>query len=329
MLIGFEFASWYAVAALVAAGYVFWSAVFAEGHKQARWLWRRVHPLPPDPPPPPPRAPVIVFGAVDYLPSTFAVPERRLKPRRYLSELRVRYLIENKEATVTVTNVETGARRRDDGRVERFEAFRAPGLAPLETAPAESFRLSREIIDGLADNDFEQAFVFWARYTTPDGTRWETTYDPAANDHASRTVSDHDPPPHVQTRQPLLVPLSEDTWHVGARENVGGEHMQLHVLPVLAGILNAGEAVALVDDVTASGQSLGTATCIPPPSIPAGDRVTLRLEFAWLPAIHSGDRVEVAVAYHGPDGRPHTPLVFSAQYFHPGRWRIDRRSLGG
>jgi len=135
--------------------------------------------------PPPARSPVIVLGAPTYSYSVMTVPERRLEPKRYLTRLGVEYIIENKEATVTVTEVVTGVRRKNDGREEQFDAFKAPALAPLEKAPVRGFQLPLEIFDGLAEDDYEVAFLFWVRFTSTDVGRWEVVYDPKKRSHES------------------------------------------------------------------------------------------------------------------------------------------------
>src|SRR5205085_1121857 len=100
-----------------------------------------------------------------------------------LTCLAVSYLIENKEAAVTVTEVETGVRRRDDGREQRFEAFKAAALAPFEKTPVFGFVLAQEIFEGLTDPDYTSAFLFWAHFTAPDGRRWAVIYDPEGRSH--------------------------------------------------------------------------------------------------------------------------------------------------
>jgi hypothetical protein len=86
------------------------------------------------------------------------------------------------EALVTVRNLEAGV-RRTDGREQRFEAFKAPALAPLSEAPVRNFAVDQVMFEGLAESDFRAAFVCWARFTAPDGTRWEIGYDGAAEDY--------------------------------------------------------------------------------------------------------------------------------------------------
>jgi len=47
------------------------------------------------------------------------------------------------------------------------------------------FQLPLEIFDGLAEDDYEVAFLFWVRFTSPDRGRWEVVYDPKKRSHES------------------------------------------------------------------------------------------------------------------------------------------------
>jgi len=73
-------------------------------------------------------------------------------------------------------------RRQTGGREQRFEAFNAPALAPLEKAPVNNFEIDPTMFEGLVESDFAAAFLWWVRFTAPDGTRWEIGFDGAAND---------------------------------------------------------------------------------------------------------------------------------------------------
>jgi hypothetical protein len=324
VLVSIDVTSWYAVVATIVGTLIFWLTAWEKIRDHIERLQARRRAPAADPPP------ELVVSPPEFDYRSFAGNERRLVQRRYLASLTIGYAIENRDSIRAVTDVETGVRRRDDGRSERFERFRAVTLAAGERAQIAGFDLGREIIDGLAEDDLERAFVLWATYTGPDGARFETTFDPIASDHVTRlaTTEPGPRPTGPAVPRPLLVPLGEETWAVGEVEDVGGELMQLPTLPVSLGIANVGDAVALIDEVSASGAGLGTAVCLHPPAVPAGDRVTLRLDFSWLPRLRSGDRLEVVVAYHGPDGREHTPLILESQFLHPNRWRIDRRSPG-
>lgn len=325
MLVFIDVTGWYALVATIVGALIFWLTAWERIRDHVERLQARRRPRVSDSPP------ELVIGAPEFDYRSFAGNERRLVQRRYLSSLTLGYAVENRDSTRAVTLLETGVRRRDDGRSERFERFRAVTLAAGERAQIAGFDLGHEIIDGLAEDDLERAFVLWTTYTGPDGARFETTFDPIASDHVTRLAT-ADPGPRAAgpaVPRPLLVPLGEETWAVGKVEDVGGELMQLPTLPISLGIANVGDAVALIDEVSASGDGVGTAVCLHPPAIPAGDRATLRLDFSWLPRLRSGDRLEVVVAYHGPDGRERTPLIFESQFLHPNRWRIDRRSPGG
>ncbi len=83
--------------------------------KGARYLLHRWQPAPP------PRSTIIVLGAVGYKYNYDADSDRR-----NLIHLSAGYLIENKEGAVTVTDVETGLRRRDNGRESALRHSRPP-----------------------------------------------------------------------------------------------------------------------------------------------------------------------------------------------------------
>jgi hypothetical protein len=173
----------YGFVAVLAVAYLLWAAVLDTGHRHFRAIRRRFFPDPPVPP----AAPVIVFGAPSFSYSMVPLHERRIEQEKLLTMLSASFLIENKEALVTVTKVEAGV-RRTDGREQRFEAFKAPALAPLHTAPVNGFEVETSMFEGLVESDFKEAFVWWARFTAPDGTRWEIGYDGAANDYVEPRI---------------------------------------------------------------------------------------------------------------------------------------------
>jgi hypothetical protein len=106
---------------------------------------------------------------------------------RLLTRLNAQFLIENKEALVTVTRLEAGVRRKD-GREQHFDAFNAPALAPLSEAPVRNFEVDPAMFEGLVESDFEAAFVWWVRFTAPDGTRWEIGYEGETRDYIEPRV---------------------------------------------------------------------------------------------------------------------------------------------
>ena len=42
--------------------------------------------------------------------------------------------------------------------------------------------------EGLVESDFQALFVWWARFTAPDGTRWEIGYDGETRDYIEPRV---------------------------------------------------------------------------------------------------------------------------------------------
>jgi hypothetical protein len=104
MALGFDVTSWYGVVLALALAYVFWTSAFETGHRHIRAIKELVRPTPP-------QAPVIVLGHPGYSYNTVPLMERRLEKRALLTRLDPYYMIENKEATITVTDVTTGVRR--------------------------------------------------------------------------------------------------------------------------------------------------------------------------------------------------------------------------
>lgn len=171
-------ASWYGWLVIIAGAYLLWAGVIDTGHRHWRAIKSRLFPTPPAPP----RAPVVVMGGPTYHYSVVPLTERRIEQEKLLTRLNVSFLIENKEALVTVTKLEAGVRRRD-GREQRFQDFNAPALAPLHDAPVRGFEVDPVLFEGLVESDFRAEFVWWARFTAPDGTRWEIGFDGATNDY--------------------------------------------------------------------------------------------------------------------------------------------------
>lgn len=120
----------------------------------------------------------------------------------------------------------------------------------------------------------------------------------------------------------VLLPAGEEEFEIGEREDIGGSIQQLHVLPLYFGIVNVGNGVAVLDDIEAEGQGLGRAEVLVPPSIASGQTRRIRADFGWLESVNAGDRLQVAVTYHGVDGSA-ARLTFSAQYLTHRRWRIE------
>lgn len=183
MLADIDVTSWYGFLIGLAVTYLLWTSVFETGRRHLRAIKARFSPEPPAPPKPP----VVVLGGPTYHYSVQPLHERRLQQEKLLTRLAVAFRIENKEALVTVTKVEAGV-RRTDGREQRFEAFKAPALAPLSEAPVRNFQIDRAMFEGLVESDFKAAFIWWARFTAPDGSRWEIGYDGAADDYLEPQV---------------------------------------------------------------------------------------------------------------------------------------------
>lgn len=187
MPLGFDFTSGYAAVIYVLGGLLVVVAALEKLYGWTHWVRRRFF-LGPEPSERAPEAPIIVLGAPGYSYSKVTINERQLTQIPYITRLDPSYLIENKEAAVTVTDVTTGVRRKDDGREHEFENFRAPALAPLEKAPVGNVSIPKDLFDGLTEQDYQGAFVFWVRFRAHGGTRWEVSYDPSTQEHARAEV---------------------------------------------------------------------------------------------------------------------------------------------
>lgn len=329
-----SFQTWYSILILAGGAYLFWSAVAETGRKHVRWLWHKLRPPEPESEhgcepyaEPPPADPMVVLG---HPGGHISLTHPPAEQHRHVSVAQPRYLIENKDPAVGVRNVTTGVRTRD-GLTHTFAAFKAGLIAPSSSAVVENVgSIPPNFLEGVHESAVFASFLYWARFDR-DGTRWEVVYDPSDRSDSYAVLRDGDPPDSVPParRAPLLAPLGEHTWRVGEVEDVGGVLMQLPVLPLFIGVANVGEDVAFVDSVEAVGDGMGRATCMPPPTIPAGQEVTIRLDFGWLPSISAGSRMQVTIAYHGRDGRACTPLVFTGQFVQQGRWKIERMAPQG
>lgn len=179
MLLGFDFTSSYATAIYVIGGLLVVVAALEKLYGWGRVVKHRVRPEPEAPA----ESPIIVLGHPGYSISTETITERRLTPLNYLTKLDPFYVIENKEALVTVTDLTTGVRRKDCRGEHTFDNFKAAALAPLQTAPVRDVSIPRDLFDELTDQDYQTAFFFWVHFTSPGGIRWEVSYDPETRDH--------------------------------------------------------------------------------------------------------------------------------------------------
>jgi hypothetical protein len=183
VVLGFDLTSWYGLLLAAALGYVFWTSVFETGHRHYRWIKSRFWPEPPEPP-------VIIIEGPGFTHRAEPIIERRLKPRAYLTHLDAYYRILNKDGTQTVTSVSTGIRRKDDGREHTFPNFSVAALAPSEATAVMHVSIPESLFDGLTEEDFGGAFLFWARFTTaPGGARWEIVHDSATAEHSSSLLT--------------------------------------------------------------------------------------------------------------------------------------------
>ena len=122
-------------------------------------------------------------------------------------------------------------------------------------------------------------------------------------------------------KRPRLAPLGGDSWRIGEIEERGGSVMHLPVMPIFCEVANIGEVAAVIAGVSAAA-SVGYPSVSSPPTIPAGEKGTLRIDFQFLFEVRKGESVELTVPYSAPDGTPFEPLRFRGHYLPPGRWEI-------
>jgi hypothetical protein len=121
--------------------------------------------------------------------------------------------------------------------------------------------------------------------------------------------------------EPFLLPTGEEGFSVGEVENVAGEVQPINVLPVYVGVFNAGNGVAVIDEVEASGPH-GRAGVFVPPTVAAGAERRIRLAFTFGDRARAGDKFSALIRYHGVDHVPRT-LAFEATWYPHGHWRIE------
>lgn len=122
-------------------------------------------------------------------------------------------------------------------------------------------------------------------------------------------------------KRPQLAPLGGDTWRIGDVEERGASVMHLPVMPIFCDVANIGEVAAVLAGVSATA-SVGYPDVSAPPTIPSGEKGTLRVDFQFLYEVRNGDSIELTVPYRGPDGTAFEPLRFRGHYLPPGRWEI-------
>lgn len=179
MVLGFDFTSWYAAVTGSVGGLLVLVAAAEKVFGWSQWLRRQREPERPEPP-------VVIIEGPGFTAEAETIPERRLKPRAWLTKLDAYYRILNKDATRSLTNITTGIRRRDDAREHTFPTSGVVALAPREATPVISVSIPESLFEGLTEEDHREALLFWVRCTTaPGGARWEIAVDPATGQHSS------------------------------------------------------------------------------------------------------------------------------------------------
>lgn len=182
MVIGFDWASWYGVLLAVAGAIGTIGGAIAIIVRAGRWGWKRVHPEPP-------RAPDVVFGHPGAQSSMTPLTELKGGESRRLVSVKPTYLIENKYPARPLRDVSTGARTRDRSQEHAFAEFQAPLIGAGETVPFTAKEsLPQEWLADVHESAAQRAFLYWIRFTDPDGRRWEVVYDPETRRCESSTI---------------------------------------------------------------------------------------------------------------------------------------------
>lgn len=122
---------------------------------------------------------------------------------------------------------------------------------------------------------------------------------------------------------PRLIPGSSESHRDLPVENIGGSIGEHWVLPVLFGVANAGNGVAVIEDASCVPSQMGSphAVLFPPTVRPGGD-ASVRVEFTSRTAgIPDGERFTLTVVYRGSD-RSRFALVFAVTYLPAERRKV-------
>jgi hypothetical protein len=171
VLLAFDFTSWYAALAYVAAAYLLWRAFAGQLVADARTVKRKLKPDPPEPQFPPP-----VFIS-EQISTSISLAQDADAPHRHLSRISPRYEIHNGGADRKITDVTTGVRRRGfDTGGHQFDWY-ASDIRPLDHRTVENVEIPPEMFRDVHESVNIEAFVVWARFTDVTGRVWEVTRD--------------------------------------------------------------------------------------------------------------------------------------------------------
>jgi hypothetical protein len=175
-ILGFQWASWYAVLIAVAVGIttIGGAAVFLIGGAKSIGETLR------------PTNPLVSFGHPHeaggsfYAEMSLDPKDREEKEERFererIANLRVSYVIENKD-TVPLRELTTGIRTRD-GTEHTFNEHLVQILEARTSTEVANVTVPQELHEGMTERDRAPNFLYWARFKR-DGRRWEVLYDPS------------------------------------------------------------------------------------------------------------------------------------------------------
>jgi hypothetical protein len=180
MVVGVDWTSWYGILFAIATGIgaIGGAFVLLTGAWRSIVTWAR------------PSEPLIGFGHPEEVPIPWVVftdgseaaereQERQHEAAR-LAQLRISYLVENKDATNAVHELSTGIRTRDGSREHTFEDCFVQILGAGEKVDVPNAAVPEELREGMTEANRAENFLYWARFRDARNRRWEATYDPAS-----------------------------------------------------------------------------------------------------------------------------------------------------
>jgi hypothetical protein len=180
----FDFTSWYALLAYIAAAYLLWRAFAGQLINDARAIKRRLRPDAPEPQFPPP------VWISDQISASVSYSQTPGTPHRHLSRISPRYEIHNGGPDHAIRNVTTGVRRRGLDRGGHEFDWHASDIPPASDRTVENVEIPPEMFRDVHESLGIEAFVVWARFSDVTGRVWEVTRDA----HTKAAAEQLDPP---------------------------------------------------------------------------------------------------------------------------------------
>lgn len=213
MLASFDFTSWYAYLAYIAAAYLLWRTFLGQLVADLRAVRRRMSPEPP-------KNPHVVLGHPGASYSTNPAHERGEGEPARLIAVAPYYTIENK-GTTPVREVDTGIDSRDGSVSHQFTAFHAPAIGSGEPpVPVRNVgSIPAEMLAGIPEIAHVSAFLWWTSFEDENGRLWKATYDPRTRKHTYRLIEQ--PSPRGQPQLDARLRKTDKTSYVMDIENTG------------------------------------------------------------------------------------------------------------